>query len=70
MFGEFLDLDNSHAIIELSKLYSDEEFEEIINEVFKNIGKTKISKKIIINSLNELLKTESSYHVENEVLKR
>ncbi len=70
MFGEFLDLDNSHAIIELSKLYSDEEFEEIINEVFKNIGKTKISKKIIINSLNELLKTKSSYHVENEVLKR
>ena len=69
-FGKFLDWDNSHTIIELSKLYSAEEFEEILNEVFKNIKKTKFSKKIILKSLNELLKTENVSYVEREVLKR
>ena len=69
LFSEFLDWDNSHAIIELSKLYSDDEFEDIISEVFKNIKKTKISKKIILDSLKELLKTENYYYVEHEYLK-
>ena len=36
----------------------------------KKIGKTKISKKIILNSLKELLKTENITHVEKEVFKR
>ncbi len=70
MFGELIDWDNAHALIELSKSYSTEEFEGIFNDVFKNIGETKVSREIILNSLKELLKTEDSYYVEHEVLKR
>lgn len=70
MSDRLIDWDNAHTIIDLSKLYSTEEFDEMLSDIFKEMGRTKYSKEIIKKSLNELLKTENTDYVEREVLKR
>ena len=69
LFGERIDADNADAIIELSKQYSRQDFDELFEKAFKNVEKSSVSKKLILESLNEIVKTENPYMVEKELLK-
>ena len=69
LFGERIDWDNANAIIELSKHYTQEEFQEFFEKAFKNIEEKSFSKKLTFKSLTEILKTQDPYAAENVLLK-